>query len=371
MKERWKKPDGFQWGTFQNDDGAKIRYGCAEPKDKKNIKGTIAILPGFRETAEKYFETVNDFLDRGYAVWVMDWRGQGGSERYLPNDPQKSHSEGFDAQVRDLKQFIDTVVKPVKEKPLLLAAHSMGGHLAMRYLKEHPGKIDGAMITAPMFDIKTGALPRHIARTLAKHATSGSKGEKYIPGGKDWQDGAFEGNKHTHDETRFNLTQELFKNNPHLQTGDPSYRWVHEAFRSIDILTEETYLRAIDVPLLMATAGQDETVDVAAQDRAAKMLTRCRQITYPDARHEIWVEKDEIRNDWLDKCDAFLKQFDNKKKLARDFDGNARKHDKDWKGAHPPTPHSPRPRHNDNDDMPPQDGNSGAPPSGFSGRFGF
>lgn len=374
MSQPWKEPDGFQWSAFTNEDGASVRYGHVSPKNKNDVKGTVAILPGFRETAEKYHETVQDFVDRGYAVWVMDWRGQGGSDHYLANDPQKSHSEGFDAQIRDLDHFISKVVKPEKEKPLLLAAHSMGAHLSLRYLKEHPGMIDGAMLTAPMLDIKTGALPKHIARTLAKHAVSSGKGEKYIPGGKAWQETSFADNRLTHDETRHNRGQEIMKNNPHLQTGDATYRWVHEAFKSMDIVNEETYLRAIDTPILLGTAGQDETVDVPPQDRAAKMLPRCIQETFPDARHEIWMETDNIRGDWLAKCDTFLKQFDGKKKLARDFDKNARKHE-DWKGAHPPTPHAPRPHHIDDDALPGGDQDNGSddkPRSAFNNRrFGM
>lgn len=372
MSQRWKEPDGFRWSTFKNEDGAAVRYGHVSPKNKDDVKGTVAILPGFRETAEKYHETVQDFVDRGYAVWVMDWRGQGGSDHYLANDPQKSHSEGFDAQVRDLNQFISKVVKPAKDKPLLLAAHSMGAHLSLRYLKEHPGMIDGAMLSAPMLDIKTGALPKHIARTLAKHAVSSGKGEKYIPGGKEWQDIAFEDNKLTHDETRYNLAKDIMKNNAHLQTGDATYRWVHEAFKSMDIVNDESYLRSIDTPILLGTAGQDETVDIAPQDRAAKMLPRCTQVTFADARHEIWVETDNIRNDWFAKCDGFLKQFEGKKKLARDFDKNARKNE-DWKGAHPPTPHGPRPLHIDDGNLPGQDSTGGdKPPSSFNNRrFGI
>ena len=31
-----------------------------------------------RESAEKYFEVMNDMLKKGFEVWVMDWPGQGG-----------------------------------------------------------------------------------------------------------------------------------------------------------------------------------------------------------------------------------------------------------------------------------------------------
>ncbi len=33
---------------------------------------------------EKYFEVVSELRERGFAVAVLDWRGQGGSARALP-----------------------------------------------------------------------------------------------------------------------------------------------------------------------------------------------------------------------------------------------------------------------------------------------
>src|SRR5438067_8752774 len=45
--------------------------------------GTVAIFQGHSEFIEKYFEVVTELLDRGFAVAIFDWRGQGGSAREL------------------------------------------------------------------------------------------------------------------------------------------------------------------------------------------------------------------------------------------------------------------------------------------------
>ena len=37
------------------------------------------MLTGRTEYVEKYFETIGDILERGFAVAILDWRGQGGS----------------------------------------------------------------------------------------------------------------------------------------------------------------------------------------------------------------------------------------------------------------------------------------------------
>ena len=117
ISPRFEEPDGFAWGSFVNDDGANIRYGHIAPKE--DPRGVMVLLPGFKEPIEKYFEVIRDMTERGYAVWIMDWRGQGGSDHYLQDDPQKAHSEGFDAQVRDLDKFMrDIVKKPSAETPV-------------------------------------------------------------------------------------------------------------------------------------------------------------------------------------------------------------------------------------------------------------
>ncbi len=325
MREGWNKPKGFKWDSFKNSDGATLRYGHVSPKDKNNTKGTIIILPGFRETAEKYFETINDFLDRGYAVWIMDWRGQGGSERYLPNEPQKAHCEDFDAHIRDLEQFVDKIVKYDKDKPLLINAHSMGGHITLRYLHDNKNKIDGAIVNAPMLDINTGALPSSASKLIAKHAVNSGKATKYVPGGKDWEDAYFKGNKCTTSPTRFKLAGNIFRNNPKLQLGDATYGWLHEAYKSMDILNDEDYLKEIDTPILMLVPKQDEIVSIPAQERAAKLMPKCEIMPLDGAKHESWLEADDIRNLILKKADRFLRTFERKKKLAKNFDKNASK----------------------------------------------
>lgn len=40
-------------------------------------RGTSAVLPDYAECIEIYFEVVRELLERGFAVAVMDWRGQG------------------------------------------------------------------------------------------------------------------------------------------------------------------------------------------------------------------------------------------------------------------------------------------------------
>lgn len=300
----FREPDDFQWGHFKNAKGADIRYGHASPEGV--AKGRMVILPGFRESAEKYNEVMNEMLKKGFEVWIMDWRGQGGSERYLKDNPQKAHHEGYDEQIETLHEFTQNVM-PISDTPLIMVAHSMGGHIGLRYLKEHEGVFDSALLSSPMFDIQTAGLPKPLARQMAKFAKAGNYLEKYIPGGSDRAGReSFENNNKTSDTVRFEAANDIIEHNPKLAIGDPTYGWIYHTFASIDILNDEKYLKAIKTPILMEVSDNERIVDRAAQDRALKFLPNAEKVDIAGAQHEIWMEQDKYRNQWVAKVDEFL-----------------------------------------------------------------
>ena len=183
LEERFLEPDGFQWGRFTNSDQAKIRFGWIEPEGE--LRAVAVLMHGREAPIEKYFEPIRELLSRGIAVWSMDWRGQGGSERYLEN-PQKGYSLGIEHDVADLHRFVTTIVER-RGKALLLFAGSFGGHISLRYLHEHPKSFDFAVLVSPMLDIRMGMCPRWVARSLANLATAFGFGKSYILGGGDWR----------------------------------------------------------------------------------------------------------------------------------------------------------------------------------------
>lgn len=302
----YSEPAGFKWGSFTNAKGADIRYGSLKAKGES--KGTVVMLPGFRESIEKYFECAQEMRDRGFDVWVMDWRGQGGSQRYLQENPQKMHHEGYDEQIETLHRFTQNVVDKAPSGPMMMMAHSMGAHIGLRYLKEHEGVFDSAILTAPMLDINTGTLPKPLARQMAKFAKAGNYLEKYIPGGEDWSEekNQFKNNNKTGDEPRFKAAQDIVRAKPDLKTGDPTYGWVYHTFQSIDILNQEDYLKGIETPILMQISEHESVVDKPAQERAAGLLPNCRRVDIAGAQHEVWHESDALRGEWLAKVDAFM-----------------------------------------------------------------
>ncbi|MBU6474517.1 MAG: alpha/beta hydrolase [Alphaproteobacteria bacterium] len=304
LPERFREPDGFQWGGFTDAGGAHIRYGSLQPEAP--LRGTVVIASGFRECIEKYFEAMRDMTERGFAVWMMDWRGQGGSSRYLGN-PQKMHSLGYEEHIETLRQFTRDLVKK-SSGPFILLAHSMGAHIGLRFLKEHEGVFDAAVLTSPMCDVLTPGFFRPAAHALASLAKMAGCLEKYVPGGHDWdaRDAAFEGNKVTSDPERFGVMAEIFSRKPELKMGSPTYGWAWHTFRSADILRKDDYLKTVATPILAGIAGNDMIVDIKAAMRACALLQRCMRVDVPAARHEIWMERDDLRAPWLEKVTAFL-----------------------------------------------------------------
>jgi len=81
--------------------------------------------------------------------------------------------------------------------------------------------------------------------------------------------------------------------------GDPTVNWVLHSRDSLGMLREKLLLGRINTPIQIAVSGQDKTVCPDAQKRALKFLPNAVGLYYKEARHEIWMERDEIRGPWL------------------------------------------------------------------------
>ncbi len=304
LEARFLEPNGFRWGNFTNGREARIRYGWVDPNGEP--RAVAVLVPGRAAPIEKYFEPIRELLRRGYAVWSMDWRGQGGAERYL-NNPHKGHSLGFEEDVADLHQFVTTIVSR-RDKPLFLFAGSFGAHISLRYLHDHPHTFDFAVLVSPMMDINTGILPRRIVRLLAKLATVFGFGGSYILGGGDWQPDTkhlSNARKSSSDPKRFSVMLTYLRERPELRVGSPTYRWLDIAFDSISMVRKSNYLGAVRTPILITSSLDDKEVIAADHERACGLIPNCRLLSIPGARHDLYMERDEFRDQMFNAFDQF------------------------------------------------------------------
>ena len=175
----------------------------------------------------------------------IDWAYQGRSSR-LEKCPHKRHSDGFEADLSDLHYLITQEIKT--DAPLLMIAHSMGGHLGLRYLMDYPHNIRAAGLSTPMFgiyDIRHTKCPLEIVARFNPwwHGF-------YVPGGRDWY---YESRKSdgtdvfSHDPARDALHQLWSNTNPPLQVGNPSVKWVYESLKSCRHIHDKNNLAKIKI----------------------------------------------------------------------------------------------------------------------------
>lgn len=265
-------------------------------------RGTVTLSPGRIECAEKYFETVADLRSRGFAVLIMDWRGQGLSER-LAAVPERGHLDRLEHCVTDLvtarAALGDRLVGPQ-----VLLCHSMGGAIGLHILLS--GRVDfvAAAFSAPMWGIRN--LPPG-AFQLAAGATAFGLGTAPAPGQPlTWTAGAFEGNIFTHDPARFARNERILIEHSALRLGGPSFGWVHEFLKAYRDMAMPGRIEALGIPAFIARAGQDALIDNSAIAAIVRRWRTAEMLDLPEARHEILQETDAARNAFWSGFDRLL-----------------------------------------------------------------
>jgi lysophospholipase len=245
-------------GTLKTPDGVTLRFARWAPPAGR--KGTVCLFTGRAEFIEKYFETVRDLRSRGFAVAMIDWRGQGLSERALSN-PLRGYVRTFDDYSVDLATFVQDVVLPDCPPPVFALAHSMGASILLRAAHEGHRWFDRMVLLAPMI-----GLPGSVRRSLPTRLTVKAMrllglGGAYVPGGD----------------------ASVMK-----QLSDPGYA------------------SKIRQPILIIAAGQDAIVSTPAIDNFAMRLRAGSRLIVPGARHELLQEQDRFRMQVLAAFDAFV-----------------------------------------------------------------
>ncbi len=290
------------------EDRIRIRYGVWF-SDIEKKRGSVLLLNGRSEFLEKHEETVRELVQKGHDVFSFDWRGQGLSSRMLSNR-HKSFVENFSDYVKDMESFVRRMVLPRAVRPLTILSHSMGGHIAIRFLHDYPGLIDRAILVSPMLDIRTFPYPEWFVKGLTRFAVRFGYSQSYALGRGDYKLIRFRNNKLTSDPKRFSDELMAIKKNPDLALGGVTYGWLSAAFDSINIISQPGYVEKIKIPILMIGAVKDRVVSSILHRRTSLRLENCKAVFLPDARHEILKESDEIRQIFQNVSDQFMAESD-------------------------------------------------------------
>jgi len=291
-------------GKVGTADGVELRFARWDPP--ADSKGTVCVFSGRGEFIEKYLETASDLRKRGFAVAMMDWRGQGHSSRQLA-DPRKGHVESFSEFEIDVETFMKQVVLPNCPPPYFALAHSMGGAVLLRIA--HSGKrwFERTILAAPMIDFPRprASLP---LRILVRTLRLAGFGSSYVPGSNVDRARAagFAGNPLTSDPVRYARNASIFEQDPTLGIGSPTVAWLDAAFETMVAFRAADYPLQIDHPILMVAAGGDTIVSEAAIEGFAARLPAGSHCVIEGARHEILQETDGYRAQFWAAFDAFV-----------------------------------------------------------------
>ena len=294
-------------------DGLAVRV-ATWPALRSNPKGTVSLLQGRAEFIEKYYEVIEELRARGFAVVTMDWRGQGGSERQLP-DPLKGHVRSFADYGKDLKQLIHETVLPDCPPPHFALTHSMGGLILLQQLPRMRTVFDRALLSTPLIELAqeqrkfVGITLRHstIRRFTSAMRLIG-KGKRYVPSADKtpFDRRGFYHNPLTSDGPRYDRNRQYLIDHPELAIAGPTNSWTNEAIKALQSLRSSDFQIKIHTPTLMITASLDEIVDSKAAEYFAQILRSGHAVSIPGSRHEIMMEKDLIRAQFWAAFDSFI-----------------------------------------------------------------
>jgi lysophospholipase len=292
-----------RFGEFAGVGGVKIRYLCFE---KKNTSGALVVLPGKSETYLKYAEFFYDLQELPLSLYSMDHRGMGFSERMLP-DRLKMHVEHFHYYIQDVRTFLDNVVKTGANKHLFVLGHSTGSLIAALYLESHPEEFQAGVLCSPLFELNVGHLPGLAQRSLARLLDRPGRHEQYSLGQKNIKRLPFEKNTISHSYARWSLwEQEIIPNTEAIQFGGVTNRWIRESLAAGHRAVRDA--EQIKVPVLILQAEQDSFTKAGAQDRFCRRTPLCRKVLMRGAKHEILIEREDIRAAAIAHIKTFLNE---------------------------------------------------------------
>jgi lysophospholipase len=297
-------PDQVVTGMLKTPDGVSLRFARFAPPAGR--RGTVCILPGRTEWIEKYFETVRDLRSRGFAVAILDWRGQGLSDRAL-SDRHKGHVGSFAEFDIDLETFMREVVLPDCPPPIFALAHSMGSTVLIRAVHRGQRWFDRIVLSAPMLGIAFLS-SMTVAGTALRVMRLAGFGRMYVPGRfpgvLDLR--PFAGNILTTDPVRFARNAAILEAEPALGLGGPTVAWCDAAFRAMGAIAEPSYPARIRQPILIVAAGRDAIASNPAIENFATLLRAGSHLVVNGAQHELLMEQDRYRTQFWAAFDAFV-----------------------------------------------------------------
>lgn len=314
--DRFSKREGFSEGSFIGQRKTKVRYIRYANELRVPPRGTLVVVPGRTEPAWKYLELALDLHDLGFSpIYVIDHRGQGLSDRRFTDD--RGHVENFHFYARDLAFLIHRIILPKKERErIFLLGQSMGGAVAADYLRQKPGVIHQAILSAPMLKIRfpeghselglfwqtsiACALPKVIVGDLC---------HSYLPntGPFSFEKWSYKQNNVTSSEARYEFSLHLMREFPNMRVGGPTMAWLQTAIETSRKLRR--LAGDIQIPVMVLVSPNDSFVDNSGTEEFCHRAKNCELREIRGGLHELFQERDQIRSLALNYVDSFFEKY--------------------------------------------------------------
>ncbi len=313
-----RPPAGLLWRTLERPGGVRLRLALAPARGGAPARGLVLGLPGRGQFIERWFETMRTLQARGFAVAVLDHRGQGGSSRSLPGR-QRHHITDFALMAEDaLAALAHARDALALAGPALLLGHSMGGLVALLAALSRPEDVSALLLAAPLVGLKTPPLlPQPVICTIAGVHVRLGRARAYAWGQGPWRPPEADPAWHacrmalfTHDDARYRLEAEMIARNPALAVGGVTWGWLAAACRAMTELRRTAREGRPETPALFVLAGAERVVSNRAARRLARRLPTAEVVEIAGARHEILQEAASFRATFWQAVDSFLARHD-------------------------------------------------------------
>ena len=292
---------------YKTSDGVNLRIAIW---NETSSKGTILLQSGRTEFIEKYYEVIQEFINRGFCVALMDWRGQGLSDR-VAKDIRIGHVDNFSDYDSDFEEVIKKVYQDTCPKPWIALGHSMGGCLEASNAAKNTDLFDAIILCAPMLSLQMPNLIKKLIHILGFMTKIGMK-EKALARpewneDKGWLENPFTENQVTSDPTRYERTIMLIREHEELAIGGLTLSWVYGALKRTKEMISPGWIKKIEQPLLLLNATKDKLVNPKENK---KICGQSNIVIVKDieSEHEILMETDLIREQAWNAIDEFLKK---------------------------------------------------------------
>lgn len=203
-----------------------------------------------------------------------------------------------------MKVFYDRVLKPNKHQSVYLLAHSMGGAIGITYLEQFTNDFKAAAFSSPMFGLSY--IQCSLGRNLDKDEPAFAPTQKRFLESEE----TFESNTLTNSAIRYSIFRKAYHNEPRVRLGGVSLHWLNESCNQFSTIFNN--IKSIKTPSLIFSSEQEVIVDTDAHknfvEKAKKYELPIDGYFVKNAKHELLIEKDEVRSNVLAKILNFYKE---------------------------------------------------------------